>query len=82
MDSKTELITLVTKKDQREQEFEIEHAERILNLPDGGGWELTKDSQYKYSVENGIGKRDIKKSDPGTGKAGDYSKSNSASKPN
>lgn len=33
--------------------FEITHAERILNYPNSG-WELTKDSKYTYSKEDGI----------------------------
>ena len=33
--------------------FEITHAERILNYPNSG-WELTKDSKYNYTKEDGI----------------------------
>ena len=33
--------------------FEITHAERILNYPNSG-WDLTKDSKYTYSKEDGI----------------------------
>ena len=36
------------------QTFEINHAERILRMPNNGGWQLPKDSPY-YFDKNGIG---------------------------
>lgn len=39
---------------QREESFEISHAERILNMPNNGGWELS-DKEYQY--KDGIIKR-------------------------
>ena len=38
------------------QAFEIEHAERLLDmgLELNGGWELPEDSPYVYDEENGI----------------------------
>ena len=40
-----------------QQEFEINHAERILRAPENGGWRLPKDSPYQYDYYNGITKR-------------------------
>ena len=40
-----------------QQEFEINHAERILRTPDNGGWRLPKDSPYKFDYYDGITKR-------------------------
>ena len=39
-----------------EQEFGVEHAERLLDMGPrlNGGWELPKDSKYTYDEENGL----------------------------
>lgn len=29
------------------REFEVSHAERLLNMPNNGGWQLPKDSEYE-----------------------------------
>lgn len=34
--------------------YEISHAERILRMPNNGGWRLPKDSNYIFDVDNGI----------------------------
>lgn len=34
------------------REFEHTHAERLLRMPNNGGWELPKTSEYKF--ENGV----------------------------
>jgi hypothetical protein len=36
------------------QEFEINHAERILRMPDNGGWRLPDDSNYQMDEVNGL----------------------------
>jgi hypothetical protein len=36
------------------QEFEINHAERILRMPDNGGWHLPEDSNYLMDEVNGL----------------------------
>lgn len=61
------------------EEFEINHAERILRMPNNGGWQLPEDSEYKFDFNNGIGYRKNKKRDNGTGEAGDDSESGTAS---
>lgn len=44
-----------------DREFEVSHAERLLAMPNNGGWQLPVDSKYKY--ENGsITRRDKKES--------------------
>lgn len=32
-----------------DQEFEKEHAERLLGMTNNGGWKLPKDSPYKFT---------------------------------
>ena len=49
-------VTLVT-ADGAQQEFEINHAERILRAPNNGGWKLPDNSQYKFDYYDGITKR-------------------------
>lgn len=38
----------------KRQEFEINHAERILRMPDNGGWHLPEDSKYRMDELNGL----------------------------
>jgi hypothetical protein len=49
----------------RKQDFEINHAERILRMKNNGGWKLPEDSNLKLDRANGLvskrNKRDIKK---------------------
>lgn len=40
-----------------QQEFEINHAERILRAPENGGWKLPDNSPYQFDYYNGITKR-------------------------
>lgn len=49
-------VTLET-ADGAQQEFEINHAERILRAPNNGGWKLPDNSPYKFDFYNGITKR-------------------------
>lgn len=51
---KTTKVELIVAGTDRREEFEIEHAERLLRLPNNGGWELPKDSKYQFSVDDGI----------------------------
>lgn len=37
-----------------EREFEVTHAERLLKMPNNGGWELPQDSNYEYNKDNGV----------------------------
>lgn len=36
------------------QIFEVNHAERLLRMPNNGGWKLPEDSPYKFDKGNGI----------------------------
>lgn len=36
------------------KEFEISHAERILRMPNNGGWRLSDDSRYQFDTLYGI----------------------------
>jgi hypothetical protein len=36
------------------QEFEVNHAERILRMPDNGGWHLPDDSNFSLDKVNGL----------------------------
>ena len=53
---KEQTVTLVVPKYNIKQEFGIEHAERLLDMGPqlNGGWELSGDSNYTYSEENGL----------------------------
>ena len=45
------------------EDFEIAHAERLLMMPNNGGWELPKDSTFEFTKENGIRHKRDKKAD-------------------
>lgn len=47
------------------QEFEITHAERLLKMPNNGGWILPENSNYTFDIDNGIGNKQIKKGNNG-----------------
>ena len=53
---KEQTVTLVVPKYDMKQEFDIQHAERLLDMGTdmSGGWELPKDSNYTYDEENGL----------------------------
>ena len=43
------------------QTVEINHAERLLRMPNNGGWQLPEDSPYYFDLKNGIGYKQTKK---------------------
>lgn len=59
--AKTTKVKLIRQYDGEQFEFEVDHAERILNIKDSG-WELPEDSQYEF--KDGI----ISTRDKGKGK--------------
>lgn len=65
MSGKFTNVTLENKSLGVTQDFEINHAERLLRMPNNGGWALPANSQYVFSVKNGIGIRTDKKEDTG-----------------
>lgn len=54
MRAKRTAVELETSGGRREK-FEITHAERILRMPNNGGWHLPKNSKYTFSKEHGFG---------------------------
>lgn len=44
------------------REFEITHAERLLRMPNNGGWHLPQDSDFEITEQNGIELRRNKES--------------------
>lgn len=53
------------------EEFEINHAERLLRMPDNGGWQLPEKTPFEFSEENGIRYKTHKKGNNGTEEKGD-----------
>lgn len=62
MNAKTTTVVLVANGTERE--FEISHAERLLNMPNNGGWHLPKNSKYEF-VDYALRCRSDKKGDNG-----------------
>ena len=62
MNAKTTTVTLVANGVTRE--FEISHAERLLNMPNNGGWQLPENSKFEF-VNNGLQRRQDKRKDCG-----------------
>ena len=71
MAGKIEKVALVNDTLNVTEEYEINHAERLLRMPNNGGWRLPDDSEYKFDFDNGIGRKRNKKTDNGTNEAGD-----------
>lgn len=44
------------------REFEVTHAERLLRMPNNGGWRLPEESEFEF-YKNGIKYRRHKKED-------------------
>lgn len=53
-------ITLVSLSAGIQQSFSIDHAERLLRMPNSG-WELPKDSGYEYDRITGLRKKKIQR---------------------
>ena len=49
-------ITLVSLSAGIQQSFSVDHAERLLRMPNSG-WELPKDSDYEYDRVTGLRKK-------------------------
>jgi hypothetical protein len=62
MNAKTTNVTLVA--NGVTQDFEFAHAERLLRMPNNGGWKLPENSKYEF-VNNGLQRRASKKEDNG-----------------
>lgn len=62
MNAKSTTVTLQANGVTRS--FEFSHAERLLQMPRNGGWELPGDSKFEF-VNNGLRRRRNKKEDNG-----------------
>ena len=62
MNAKTTPVTLVANGVARD--FELSHAERLLNMPNNGGWHLPENSKFEY-VNNGLRRRQDTKENRG-----------------
>ena len=49
-----------------EREFDYEQANRLLAMRPNGGWRLPDDSEYQFSVENGLERRRNTEENPRT----------------
>jgi len=57
MNAKTTTVTLEANGVTRE--FELSHAERLLIMPNNGGWHLPENSKFEF-VNNGLRRRQDK----------------------
>ena len=62
MNAKTTTVTLVA--NGVAQDFELSHAERLLNMPNNGGWHLPENSKFEH-VNNGLRRRQDTKENRG-----------------
>ena len=53
-------VNLVALSAGIQQSFSIDHAERLLRMPNSG-WELPKDSDYEYDRVTGLHKKKVQK---------------------
>ncbi len=53
-------VTLVALSAGIQQSFSIDHAERLLRMPNSG-WELPKDSDYEYDHVTGLRKKKVQR---------------------
>lgn len=60
MAAKKRTATVELQVGERVESFEINHAERILKMPNNGGWKLPNDSKYILD-NNGLIVRPSKK---------------------
>jgi len=51
---KANVVELFDGSNNHKQEFDINHAERLLRMPNNGGWTLPDDSPYQFEQNNGI----------------------------
>lgn len=62
-EAKKTIVTLEVAEYEMKRDFELEHAERLLNYPNNGGWKLPADSTFDFSPENGITAKRTSKTD-------------------
>lgn len=62
MNAKTTIVTLIANGVTRD--FEMSHAERLLRMPNNGGWHLPENSKFEF-VNNGLQRRQDRKENSG-----------------
>ena len=53
-------VKLVVPDSDMEREFEITHAERLLGMPNNGGWQLPENSEYIFDLNDGLKRKQPK----------------------
>lgn len=56
----TTSVTLVAPSAGIQKSFSIDHAERLLRMPNSG-WELPKDSDYEYDRVTGLHRKKVQR---------------------
>jgi len=73
MEAKKQMVSL--EANGQSQDFTFEHAEKLLQMSNNGGWKLTQDSQFKFE-NNGLRIRENKRGTEITDKKGGDKQSN------
>lgn len=60
MKGKKQMVDLFNPGLKITEPYEINHAERILRMPNNGGWQLPEDSEHTFDFNDGIGNRENK----------------------
>lgn len=69
---KQTIVTLENETSKTARDFEVSHAERLLKMPNNGGWQLPENSKFEFDKENGLRYKRNKKADNGaTEQSGD-----------
>lgn len=71
MAAKEQKVALINDTLNVTEQFEITHAERLLRMPNNGGWQLPEKTPFEFSKENGIRYKTHKKGNNGTEEKGD-----------
>lgn len=71
MAAKVQKVALINDTLNVTEQFEITHAERLLRMPNNGGWQLPEKTPFEFSKENGIRYKTHKKGNNGTEEKGD-----------
>lgn len=71
MAAKSQKVALINDTLNVTEQFEITHAERLLRMPNNGGWQLPEKTPFEFSKENGIRYKTHKKGNNGTEEKGD-----------
>lgn len=52
--TKNTRVEVVVEKYNMSQMLDIDHAERLLRMPNNGGWTLPENSNFEFDLANGI----------------------------